>query len=105
MNDTFINDIEAMKWSTLVESPGQREKDLYPFINDWLDLIKPSPLLDIGCGQGILSSIISKHLDYVGVDLSNYFVERAKELYGNQNTHFIVGSCYNLPFEDSFLAV
>lgn len=59
----LYNDILGNEWIDWVEEPnptGSREKEIYPLIKRWLKKSKPTVLVDIGCGQGICSTLISK---------------------------------------------
>lgn len=56
-------------------------------------------VLDAGCGYGRLSQWIQPE-DYIGIDFSEDFIEKAEELYPN-NT-FLVGDLKDLsPFQDN----
>ena len=46
-------------------------------------------LLDIGCGQGILSRAIPKSVSYCGLDLSKSLISEAKSLAKNKEHQFI----------------
>lgn len=81
------------------ERGGIRDTFLYPLLREWSDRGNFRCVLDVGCGQGIASTIVRAD-EYVGVEPSVYLVERAKERYANQGT-FVVGSAYALPFPDA----
>jgi ubiquinone/menaquinone biosynthesis C-methylase UbiE len=100
----------AKDWIQTVESiPGQevRKQDIYPRIRAWADDVKPSTVLEIGCGQGICSEYINlKNGSYTGIDSSPLLIDRAHQLYKSPSRRFLVGSAENLPFPDkSFDAV
>lgn len=60
------------------------------------ELIKPGEyVLDAGCGYGRMSVLFT---NYMGVDFSPDFIEKAKELYPNKE--FIQGNLKELPFND-----
>lgn len=70
-----------------------------------LKLLKPkegkTSLLDLGCGQGILSRIIPKDFNYMGVDISPSLVKEAMKLSKNKNHKFIVSdSTEKLPVDE-----
>lgn len=48
-------------------------------------------LLDLGCGQGILSRAIPKEVNYTGIDLSPSLIQEAKKLNKEKNRTFILG--------------
>jgi len=94
----------AKEWIDWVESKnpkGSREKEIYSLIKTWIKTIKPKKVVDIGCGQGICSTFISKYITYVGVDQSETLIERARKLYKSPNRKFILGDAYNIPLENN----
>ena len=63
------------------------------------EILKPfvdKKVLDAGCGYGRWSEFFS---NYIGVDLSPDFIEKAKELYPDKE--FLVGKLEKLPFKDN----
>ncbi|NBP16121.1 class I SAM-dependent methyltransferase, partial [bacterium] len=60
----------------IVNSP---EKNLLQFFNEYNEL--PKNTLDVGCGHGYHSSIISKYSNVTGIDISETAIEYAKRLY------------------------
>jgi ubiquinone/menaquinone biosynthesis C-methylase UbiE len=94
----------AQEWTDWVESDnpeGSREKEIYPLIKKWAETIKPKSVVDIGCGQGICSTLIDQKTKYIGIDPVNELIKRAKKLYKSPNRKFIVGDAYDIPLEDS----
>lgn len=92
----------AGEWSEWVETPnpeGSRESELFPAIRDWLARLNPTNILDIGCGQGILSTIIPPEIVYYGVDVSEPLIARANQKYSSSKRTFKRGDAYQLPFE------
>jgi len=78
-----------------------------PYILDWIrdDLLKNKYVLDVGCGQGLITSLIAKKCKRViGLDLSQESLKQAqkglKEI-GVTNAEFILGDAENLPFADN----
>lgn len=55
-----------------------------------LDLNEKSVLLDLGCGQGVLSRSLPKISYYLGVDLAPSLIEYAKKDNHNSNFEFII---------------
>ncbi|HRW58355.1 MAG TPA: class I SAM-dependent methyltransferase [Chlamydiales bacterium] len=51
--------------------------------------IKKASILDIGCGQGILSKTIPSDWQYVGLDLSGSLIKEAKKSNRKKNHQFI----------------
>jgi ubiquinone/menaquinone biosynthesis C-methylase UbiE len=72
------------KWyNELVGTEGMHyhQKIILPKITELLDLDNhPSPsLLDVGCGQGILSRHIPENVVYHGIDISPELIQHAKQ--------------------------
>lgn len=55
-----------------------------------LDLKNNDSLLDLACGQGILSRSIASHLYYDGIDIANNLILEAKKLNKSRSHHFHV---------------
>lgn len=91
---------EWIEWVEKDNSQGSREQEIFPLIRKWLSAVKPRNLLDIGCGQGVCSSVIDGTIDYVGVDPSSVLIDRAQKLYTSSNRKFIVGDALALPIEN-----
>lgn len=94
----------SQEWAEWVEKSnpeGTRESEIFPFIKKWIKENNPKTLLDIGCGQGICSNLLSEKLSYVGIDVSEQLIERGKKLYGIKNKEFKIGNVYSLPIENN----
>ena len=101
MDDKNFDEISAKNWISLIDSSdkSQRDNDIYPKINDWLRNANVENLLDIGCGQGVLSGKIrNTNISYIGVEPSDHLLNKAKINYPDHN--FIKGNLYDLPFKD-----
>lgn len=62
--------------------------------------IKPrSRIIDIGCGRGSSTSLLSKRYDAIGTDISKKFISYARQNY--KDTKFRVCSALRLPYPDS----
>lgn len=62
--------------------------------------------LDIGCGKGELSFMLSKKCKNVfAVDLSDGMVEKAKALHSSKNIEYVCGNILDMKFEDNSLDV
>lgn len=62
-----------------------------PWILKHIDKEKPKTVLDVGCGTGYLTSLISQKTNICcGIDISKQSIDIAKNKYGNENTDFFV---------------
>ena len=97
----FTDETVAKQWATSVEveSGNWRDKVLYPEMRRWIAGIEePSPIiLDVGSGQGRSSTEIDGYGEYIGVEPSEFLVNRAKEMYSAPNRSFMIGNAYELP--------
>jgi ubiquinone/menaquinone biosynthesis C-methylase UbiE len=94
----------SKEWVEYVEASnpkGTRETEIFPFIRRWIENIKPSVLLDIGCGQGICSNLISNDVHYIGIDPSKHLIKRARQIYSSKNKEYKIGNAYSLPIKDN----
>ena len=65
-----------------------------------LELNASSSLLDLGCGQGVLSRHLPKNVTYFGVDLSLKLLAAAKRMSARSQSTFIAAdACAPLPLE------
>ncbi len=65
--------------------------------------IRNKTILDVGCGDGVLSWMLFKRgAKVVGIDISKEAIGFAREKCGNkENLQFISASAYQIPFEDN----
>jgi|LGOV01.1.fsa_nt_gb ubiquinone/menaquinone biosynthesis C-methylase UbiE len=64
-----------------------------------IDKFGVGKILDVGCGDGYITSLIFKKFeDVVGIDISKKAINFAREK--NQGAKFVVGTCTNIPFSD-----
>lgn len=62
--------------------------------------------LDIGCGKGELSTMLSKKSkNVIAVDLADKMIEKAKVLHPNKNIKYICGNILDMRFENDSLDV
>lgn len=72
-----------------------------PGVTRLLDLVPSSSLLDLGCGQGILSRKLPDSVHYTGIDLSSSLIQKAKEYTKNKEHRFFQGDiCQPLPLKE-----
>ncbi|MDD5454215.1 MAG: class I SAM-dependent methyltransferase [Candidatus Ratteibacteria bacterium] len=71
----------------------------YPLIKDAISkYCKDKVVLDVGCGTGRYSGLISNYTDYIfGLDISKTMLNHAQNKYPHLN--FILGNTHNLPFK------
>ena len=82
----------------------EMEHDHWPITRPALELMRLAPadtVLDVGCGAGWLSRILSDHVPQghvVGMDLSDEMIRHAREKSaGRANLEFIVGRVDEIP--------
>lgn len=93
----------AQEWINSIENEtaGIRDRELYPFLQEWAARVQPKVLVDIGSGQGICADKVQlAGSRYIGVEPSVPLVERAKQKYAAPNRDFVVGSAYKVPLPD-----
>jgi len=93
-------------WEQISKSLKKRNNYVVARFELILNLIenemKGKKVLDVGCGDGVLSWILAKNgANVIGIDTSKKAMEFANEkCKETKNLSFIIGSAYNLPFED-----
>lgn len=67
---------------------------VFPTLHKLLKPVRGKNILDLGCGSGVLSSQLAKDAARViGVDTSDEWIQRAKEMYGRQpGLNFVHGN-------------
>ncbi|MFA7252665.1 MAG: class I SAM-dependent methyltransferase [Candidatus Paceibacterota bacterium] len=102
-DNPFEDETVAKQWINSVENEKGRirERETYPKLKAWSDLIKPKIIVDIGSGQGVCADYVqAPDGKYIGIEPSSVLVERAKELYSRKDREFLVGNAYQLPIQD-----
>ena len=61
------------------------------------EVFEGARVLDVGCGNGRLLSVLPKNIQYLGIDLCKGLVEEAKRKYPERR--FIVGDFLTIPYE------
>lgn len=65
------------------------------------ELVAGRRVLDLACGTGYGSAILGTAAAHVtGVDVSSVAIRIARKRYKSQNVKFVIGDCFDLPFED-----
>jgi len=90
-------------WLPLIEQAraGHPREDIAALQEALGDAPRSGTVLEVGCGGGYNSEIIAiaaPGLRYSGVDLSPAMIARCRARYPDRE--FVVGSAYELPFED-----
>src|SRR5260221_8761154 len=71
-----------------------------------LKLVKGKVVLDIACGEGYGTKILSKSANKVfGIDIDSASIDHAKKTYGENNIEFICGNVKNIPLPDNSVDV
>ena len=100
-----------MEWSKIMQPPEFLEATRMALLNDdFIPLavkysgIQPDMhLLEVGCGTGYFSRYLSRgteHVHYTGIDIDTGFIEAARPVHGSNQSDYLVGSAYELPFAD-----
>lgn len=87
------------------ENPDYKgPKDVFDIVMKWLDSLKFSRIIELGCGIGELSYIINKkypNINYRGYDISSFAIDKCKSRNLGKTFHFQVTDIENHKFEDS----
>jgi len=95
-------------WQPLVAAAkaGKPREDILSLYDALDPLDDLAELVEVGCGGGYYSEILTDRYPatrYRGLDLSPAMIELAHQLYPHRE--FVVGSAYDLPYEDRSQAV
>ncbi len=92
-----ISELDELKWN----HNNCYFKQLLKLVPD-----KAETCLDIGCGKGELSYMLSQKANRViAVDLADRMIEKAKELYPADNIEYVYANILDMEFEDNSLDV
>ena len=70
------------------------------------EIVKNKVVLDIACGEGYGSKLLSKNSKFVyGVDIDSSTIKKAVEKYDNKNIKFLTGSTSKIPLDDNLVDV
>ena len=95
-------------WRPLVDAAlaGRARDDIAALYQALDPLGDISELLEVGCGGGYYSEILVHRypgIEYRGLDISPAMIELARQHYPNRD--FVVGSAYELPYDDASQSV
>ena len=102
-DNPFENEVVAKEWINSVENEREliRDKETYPLIRAWAERVHPKIIVEIGSGQGIWADKVQlAGTRYIGIEPSQYLIERALALYSHPDREFVVGNAYNLSLAD-----
>lgn len=58
-------------------------------------------VLDLACGMGYGTAVLgTAAADCIGLDISASAIRAARKRYASENVKFVIGDCFDLPFED-----
>lgn len=88
-------------------APGEQTELEVNFIRSALRLTPGAKILDLCCGYGRHASLIAKSTDFevTGMDLSDDYLDIAKNQWSVPNLDFIKGDMRDIPFSNHFDAV
>src|SRR5580658_6468913 len=99
---------EFNRWAEAGMADGMEEEHL-PITLPVLDMMKLAPddnVIDVGCGAGWLSRLLSERVPegrVVGMDISDEMVRRARRNYvALDNTMFVIGAVDEIPWDANF---
>jgi SAM-dependent methyltransferase len=77
-----------------------RDREIQLILRD-LEEQQPKNILELGCGGGWLSKILTeKGYSVIGIDVSQSLVANAKKINLESNAEYITGDCTYLPFKE-----
>lgn len=91
---------EIESWDKVIFPNIIRKREM-EIILDVIMSIKPRTILDLGCGGGWLSKILSaKGSPIIGIDISASLIKNATKM-APKSVDFLTGDCMNLPFNNN----
>jgi SAM-dependent methyltransferase len=67
------------------------------FIREYVSPRAGEAILDVGCGTGVSLDFLPQPISYVGVDLSESYIQRANAQHGNQGAFFAADATVAVP--------
>lgn len=88
----------------------RKEKGIHPkhqilkYHDFFLDNVSShDKIIDIGCGSGLVSFILSKKVKKItGMDINNHKIKKAKQIYKKRNLNYIYGDATVYKFKEKF---
>jgi ubiquinone biosynthesis O-methyltransferase len=79
-----------------------RYNNMIQLVKNKVGILQDKKILDVGCGDGVLSYLLSKQgANVSGIDYSVMAIEFANEKTRNSKIDYRQGSAYELPFSDN----
>lgn len=83
----------SSNWYDLIvgkEGHYYHKRVIFPLLLGLMNEIPYKKVLDLACGQGVLSRVLPDNISYVGVDLAKSLIQAAKDYKKNKNHQFFV---------------
>ncbi len=83
-----------------------REEEMNRQLTGLLDIKNDHRILDIGCGTGVITRLVSTYLNpgsggvVIGIDAAGRMIQGARKKRGSERCKFEVAAAEDLPFED-----
>lgn len=84
-------------YDNLVGEKGHfyHQEVILPQMETHLELKETKSILDICCGQGVISRHLPENIEYYGVDIAPSLIDSAKKMVKNRKHKFVVGDATN----------
>ncbi len=82
---TWDNEYLAGRWDSLSKNNKNNNNTV---ISSIINQDSRTDIIDVGCGEGFLSSLMDKK--YLGVDISDVAIKRAREKYNESGVSFSI---------------
>lgn len=79
--------VDNVRWNTI--EPNRDERDRWKAIKPLVDSLgrKDLSIIDVGCGRGVFSNLLSEYGDVVGTEPAHSVVDYGRVLYPNLQLH------------------
>ncbi|MGE0197428.1 MAG: class I SAM-dependent methyltransferase [Simkaniaceae bacterium] len=76
------------------------------FLQDFLNQYEIQSVVDVGCGDWAFSRYIDwNRIEYFGIDIVPFVIERNLELFSQSNIHFILGNALEMDLPEADLLI
>lgn len=85
-------DSEAKHYDDLVGERGHffHESIVSPKLTEYMEKVKPTSVIDFGCGQGFVERLVASSVSYLGIDSSKQLISIAQKRVKERNHEFKV---------------